>query len=123
LDNTMFLTGYLLRFTKGQPPVLEPASATASVGRFHWSSPDRVSSPEGPTYVGGEMLDTFDGNGHLVDRRNIPYMWLGAVQPGGQWLAYVTSQQSTSTPFYGSDPETVYLLNLQTGERLRVTPP
>jgi len=41
-----------------------------------------------------------------------------AVQPGGEWLSYETSQQSTDVSFSGSSPETAYLLNLFTGERL-----
>ena len=127
MTNTLFLPGYLLRFTTGQAPVLQAAPATAGVSQFRWWSADRVSGiaggPSGANYVGGNMLVTFDANGNLVDQRNIPYMAFGAVQPGGQWLAYVTDQQATSTPFYGSDPQTVYLLNLQSGQRLRVTPP
>ena len=61
--------------------------------------------------------------GRLVSSVNIPYMESGAIQPGGTWLAYATSQQTTETSFYDSTPQTIYLLNLSTGQRLQLTQP
>jgi Tol biopolymer transport system component len=61
---------------------------------------------------------TVDANGQLVEARNIPYMASGAVQPGGNWLAYSTEYLRGS---YGPDPGIIYLLNLQNGQRWQVT--
>jgi Tol biopolymer transport system component len=46
----------------------------------------------------------------------------GQIRPGGDWLAYNTDQQSTSTPFIGSTPSTGYLLNLADGRRYQFAP-
>lgn len=128
LSNTLFIRGHILQFTPGQAPVLRDAPLTSYLWQLRWWQSDRASGvasisyvPGG--YVGGDKLVTVDASGNLVEARNIPYMQSGAVQPGGEWLAYATSQQATDTPFYGSDPETVYLLNLHTGQRWQVTTP
>jgi hypothetical protein len=127
MTNTLFVPGYAIHFVPGQNPTLEAAAATY-LSQIRWWSPDRASgiasvsyAPGG--YVGGDKLVTIDATGHLIEERNIPYIWTGAVRPGGQWLAYSTNQQATDTPFYGSDPQTTYLLNLQTGQRLQITAP
>jgi Tol biopolymer transport system component len=46
----------------------------------------------------------------------------GDVQPGGEWLAYTTTYQVTN-PVDGTTPNTGYLMNLNTGQRLQVTEP
>ena len=124
MTNTLFVPGLAIHFTVGQDPVLQEAPATY-FRQLRWWSSARVSGvaggPLGGGYVGGEKLITLDTNGAFVEERNIPYMWTGVVRPGGVWLAYSTDQRVTSTPFYGSDPETVYLLNLNDGQRLQIT--
>ena len=111
----------VVRFSPGQSPTIEEVHETEPVFRIRWWSSDRASGIASSEYIGGEKLVTLDANGHKVEERNIPYMVAGAVSPGGQWLAYATGQQSTDVPLYGSDPETVYLLNLATGERKQIT--
>lgn len=112
----------LLRFAHGQRPVREEVQSAEAVFNIHWWKPDRVSGTRVGESVGGDKLITLSSNGRLVEERNVPYMQSGVVRPGGDWLAYVTSQQTTDTPFYGSDPETAYLLNLSTGQRLQISP-
>jgi Tol biopolymer transport system component len=58
----------------------------------------------------------------LVDEINVPYMLNGDVQPGGEWLAYTTTYQ-VENPVDGTTPLTGSLLNLNTGQRLRITQP
>lgn len=111
----------VVHFSPGNPPTLEEVPEAGTVFQMRWWSPDRASGIVVRTDVGGEKFVTLDANGHVVEERNIPYIWSGAVRPGGEWLAYATSQQTTDTPLYGSDPETVYLLNLTTGERKQIT--
>jgi len=94
-----------------------------TVFQIHWWSPDRASGIVSSAYAGDNKLVTLDANGHVIEERNIPYIASGAVRPGGEWLAYATDQQTTDTSLYGSDPETVYLLNLTTGERKQITDP
>lgn len=116
----------VVHFTPGQAPSLEEVHDAGAVFQIRWWSPTRASGFVAGGYVdhvGAEKLVTLDANGHLVEERNIPYLIAGAVSPGGQWLAYVTDPQSTDTPLYGSDPATVYLLNLTTGERKQITTP
>jgi hypothetical protein len=112
----------VVSFTTGQPPTFTRMPAPGPVQQIHWWSADRASGVMPGTYVGGDMLVTFDAAGNVVSQTNIPYMETGAVQPGGQWLAYATSQQNTETVLQGSDPQTVYLLNLSTRQRIQVTP-
>jgi hypothetical protein len=112
----------LIRFSPGQRPVREEVPGTEPVFNIRWWRADRASGTRIGSYVGGDKLVTLGVNGRLIEERNIPYMQSGAVRPGGDWLAYVTSQQTTATPLYGSEPETAYLLNLNTGERLQITP-
>jgi hypothetical protein len=113
----------VVHFTPGQPPTLDEVDDAGFVFQIRWWRPDRASSIVIGAYVGGDQLVTLDANGHLVERRNIPYMYAGAVQPGGIWLAYATGQQASSTAFVGSSPQTIYLLNLNTGRRLQLTLP
>lgn len=125
MTNSLILPGYVARFVLGQQPVLQEAPATSSLTQIRWWSSNRATGITGGPlvggYVGGEKLITVDADGLLIEERNIPYILSGSIKPGGTWLAYATDQQSTSTPFEGSLPETVYLLNLTTGQRLRVT--
>jgi hypothetical protein len=112
----------VVRFTPGQPPTLDEVPDAGAPFAIHWWSPNRAS---GIVYSQGDRsnkLVTVDANGHLVEERIIPYIGVGAVRPGGEWLAYDTSAQSTSEPFHGSDPQTAYLLNLTTGQRLQIGP-
>jgi hypothetical protein len=111
----------LIRFSPGQRPVREEVPGTEPVFNIRWWRADRASGLRIGSYVGVDKLVTLGVNGRVVEERNIPYMQSGAVRPGGDWLAYVTSQQTTATPLYGSEPETAYLLNLNTGERLQIT--
>jgi WD40 repeat protein len=134
-SNTLFLThagpdqgmvrgpGHIdvLRFSPKQPPILEEVSDAGVPFQIRWWRSDRASGIRAGGYVGGDKLITLDQNGRVVEERNIPYMQTGAVSPGGHWLAYATSQQTTNTQFVGSDPETVYLLDLATGERTQIT--
>jgi WD40-like Beta Propeller Repeat len=125
--NTLFVPGYAMQFTAGQAPIITDAPATLGVYQIRWWSATRASGMAGGSsrggYVGGDQLVTLDTNGGLVSSLNIPYMGSGAVQPGGTWLAYATSQQATDTPFEGSAPQTIYMLNLSTGQRLQLTQP
>lgn len=125
MTNSLILPGYVVKFAPNQQPVLQAASDTSNLTQIRWWSSNRASGiTAGPLvggYVGGEKLITVDAEGHLVEERNIPYILSGSIRPGGEWLAYSTDQQSTSTPFEGSFPETVYLLNLNTGQRLQIT--
>jgi hypothetical protein len=111
----------VVRFTPGQPPTFEEVHEDKAIWHIRWWRPDRASGVEPGPYIGLDRLVTLDANGHIVAVRNVPYMIAGAVKPGGEWLAYITSQQTTDTPFYGSNPATVYLLNLNTGQRMQVT--
>lgn len=119
----------MLRFTPGQPPTFEERLDLPVIWGLRWWGPDRVSGLLGRSYnstddpyIGGDRLVTLDAQGRIVEDRNIPYMQSGEVQPGGEWLAYGTGQQSTNVPFSGSEPTTGYLLNLRSGERLQVSP-
>lgn len=113
----------VVHFGTGQTPTLNSVYDTGSVFQIRWWRSDRASGIViGPTR-GGEQLVTLDANGHLVEQRNIPYMYAGAVQPGGTWLAYATGQEGMPGDFVGSSPQTIYLLNLKTGQRLQVTAP
>lgn len=117
-----------LTFTPGQPPRLAESSELPVMWNIHWWKPDRASAVlgihylENAFYEGGERLVTVDAQGHVVEEQNIPYMQWSAMRPGGEWLAYTTSQQFTSTPLYNSEPTTGYLMNLISGERLQLTP-
>ncbi len=132
MSNTLFLThvgatpntGHLdvIHFTAGQNPSLTEIADAGALFNINWWAPDRASGTKMGNYIGGEQLVTVDANGHMVDSRNIPYMQSGAVRPGGQWLAYVTTQQITDDVLSGSEPETAYLLNLGTGQRLQLSP-
>ncbi len=125
--NTLLVPGYAIHFTPGQPPTMQEAPDTWGVRQIRWWSADRASGVTGGIHFGGcvgcERLVTFDAEGHRLSSRGIAFMWSGAVQPGGVWLAYATGQESTGTPFIGSYPETVYLVNLNTGQRLQITEP
>ncbi len=112
----------VIRFTPGQPPTLEEVPEAGALYDLHWWSPSRASGIMPGVYAGGDKLVTVDANGHIVDQRNIPYIFFGAIRPGGEWLAYSTGPKSTSAPFYGSDPDTAYLLNLGSGQRLQISP-
>ncbi len=125
--NTLFVPGYAMQFTPGQAPQITAAPATLGLSQIRWWSAIRASGVTGGPlrdgYVGGEQLVTLEASGGVVSTLNVPYMETGAVKPGGQWLAYATSQQTTDTPFVGSTPQTIYLLNLLTGDRLQLTQP
>ncbi len=130
MTNTLLLAHHgtvnhldVLSFIPGQPPILTQKPLTSRLYQIRWWATNRASGIIRGKYVGGERLVTFDETGNIVAQRIVPYMQSGAVQPGGQWLAYATNQQNTKTPLYGSDPQTVYLLNLSTGQRLQVTQP
>lgn len=118
----------MLRFLPGQPPIFEEKKDLPVLWSLRWWGPDRASGvllssyayPDG--YVGGDRLVTLDAEGSTVEDRNIPYIQGGEIQPGGEWLAYGTSQQATDVPFSSSEPSTGYLLNLHTGERIQVSP-
>jgi hypothetical protein len=129
VDNGRRLPGHMdiVHFARGQQPTLEHAEHLPLLWGLQWWLPDRASAllPVSYTrngYVGGDRLVTLDGNGRIVDDRNIPYMIRGVVQPNGEWLAYATDQQATDTAFNGSEPSTAYLLNLRTGKRLQISP-
>ncbi len=113
----------VIRFTPGQAPTLQqgPNLAHAPI-HLRWWSPTRASGIAHTGFDGGDLLVTVDQDGNLVSELNVPYMLSGAVRPGGEWLAYATSYQ-VSNPIDGSSPQTAYLLNLTTGQRLRVTEP
>lgn len=117
LADILFVPGHRLQFPSGQPPVFYDAPAT-SLPQLRWWRADRASGVAVGTYGGGEKLVTVDANGQLVEERNIPYMASGAVQPGGNWLAYATESLRA---YYGPNPGTIYLLNLQNGQRLQLT--
>lgn len=112
----------VIRFTPGQPPTLteSPPLAHAPI-HLHWWAANRVSGIAHADYIGGDLLVTLDENGNLVEERNIPYIRSGAVQPGGEWLAYVTGEQTSNVQFVGATPKTAYLLNLRTGVRLQIS--
>jgi WD40 repeat protein len=118
----------MVRFAPGQIPTFEHMTSLPLLWGVEWWRPDRASgvllaSYMGDGYVGGDRIVTLDGDGRIVDDRNIPYMLRGVVQPpNGEWLAYGTNQQATLTSFEGSEPSTAYLLNLRTGERLQISP-
>lgn len=112
----------VIRFAVGQAPVLtETAPLAHPPLHIHWWSPDRASGIAHTEDVGGDLLVTLDAGGTVVEERNIPYMDSGAVQPGGAWLAYATSEQTTNVAFTDSDPQTIYLLNMTTNRRLQIT--
>jgi WD40 repeat protein len=110
----------VVHFATGQAPTLDEVDDAGFVFQIRWWRADRASGIVRGAYVGGDQLVTLDANGHLVEQRNVPYMVAGAVQPGGNWLAYVTDQE-INVPFIGSSPQTVYLLNLTTGQRKQIT--
>jgi len=111
----------VIQFTPGQPPSLQESSSLAHAPiHLRWWSSTRASGIAHTGSDGGDLLVTLDENGNLVSEINVPYMLSGAVSPGGTWLAYATSYQ-ISDPVDGSSPQTVYLLNLNTGQRLQVT--
>jgi len=132
MSNTLILThigatrstGHLdvIHFTAGQNPILTEVEDAGALFYINWWAPDRASGIKMGDYIGGEQLVTVDANGHTVESRNIPYMQSAAVRPGGQWVAYVTSQQITNDALKESNPETAYLLNLTTGQRLQLSP-
>jgi len=112
-----------IQFTLDQPPTLIEGGPTAEAPHhLHWWSPTRVSGIAHAGYLGGDDLITLDALGSLVERRNIPFMLSGAVQPGGAWLAYSTDRRHANLSVPYSAPQTVYLYNLQTGQRLQITP-
>ncbi len=123
------LPGYLDRLTftqPGRPPKFVEQPELPLVWRISWWDADRATSIQFTDagyerYIGGERLVTLSSDGRVLDNRNIPYMESAAAQPGTDWLAYSTEQDSMMTPHYGSDPETTYLLNLTTGKRFQVT--
>lgn len=113
----------VIRFTPGQPPTLqEGPDIPHTPHHLRWWSPTRASGISYAGYDGSDLLVTVDENGNVVDEINIPYMINGDVQPGGEWLAYSTTYQVTN-PVDGTTPNTGYLLNLNTGQRLQVTQP
>ncbi len=118
LSNALFIRGHILQFPPGQAPLLRDAPSTPYLWQLRWWQSDRASGVAVGAYEGGEKLVTVDANGQLVEERNIPYMASGVVQPGGTWLAYCTESHRA---YYGPDPGTIYLLNLQNGQRLQVT--
>lgn len=110
----------VVKFTPGQPPTLQqgPDLPHAPI-QLRWWSSTRASGFAHTGYDGGDLLVTVDQDGHLVDEVNVPYMISGAVRPGGAWLAYSTTYQVTD-PIDGTTPQTTYLLNLSTGQRIQV---
>ena len=120
--NTLLVPGYAIHFTEGQAPVVKEAP-DAWLPQLHWWSSKYASGIANNGCEVCQALDTLDADGIRRTRRNVPYMASGAVQPGGEWLAYTTTGPPFSDPFIGSDKGTVYLLNLNTGERLQVTEP
>jgi len=118
LGDTLVVPGYLIRFTSGQPPSLQEAPDTLGVHQIRWWRSDRASGIITGGYDGSEQLVTFDVDGKRIDKRNIPYMASGVVQPGGVWFAYATEYHRA---YYAPDPATVYMLNLSTNRRLQIT--
>lgn len=115
----------VIRFTPGEPPVFTERSDLPNLFEAEWWRPDRASAILGrgnAYYVGGERLVIVDADGRIIDERNIPYMQSASIKPGGEWLAYSTGQQSTITEFHDSEPQTTYMLNLVTGQRLQISP-
>src|SRR5206468_3689352 len=91
--------------------------------RIRWWASDRASGTVAGTYLGGEKLVTLDANGRVVEEQNIPYMQSGVVQPGGARFAYVTRQSITNMQFLDADPETAYILDLNTNQRIQISEP
>lgn len=113
----------VINFTPGQPPTLqEGPDLPHPFVHLRWWSPTRASGIAHTGEDGGDLLVTVDQNGNLISELNVPYMIQGAVQPGGTWLAYSTTIQ-VDNPIDGTTPNTGYLLNLNTGQRLQVTQP
>ena len=113
----------VINFTAGMPPTItEGPALTNPPHHLHWWSADRASGIAHTGYDGGDLLVTLDANGNVVEELNVPYMLSGAVRPGGRWLAYATTYQVTNT-LDSSSPQTVYVLDMTTGERKQVTSP
>ncbi len=118
----------VIRFTSGGPPIFTERPELPILFDIGWWRTDRASAILGINYldnayyVGGERLVNVDADGRIIEERNIPYMDSASIRPGGEWLAYTTGQQSTLTEFHNSEPQTSYLLNLVTGERLQISP-
>lgn len=124
LSNTLFLRHRdenphmdIIRFQPGQAPTIEEDYETGTISNVYWWSPTRVSGIRN----GSETLVTLDADGHVVERREIPYILNGAVRPGGEWLAYVTTQASTIRALNGATGSTAYLLNLKSGQRIQIS--
>lgn len=112
-----------IKFTPGQAPIVQQGpDLPHPPHKLHWWSTDRASGIAHTDYEAGDLLVTVDGNGNLVSEVNVPHMLNGVVRPGGGWLAYATNGQTTVN-VDSTDPQTIYLLNLNTGERKRVTAP
>lgn len=112
----------VIQFTPDQPPNVERVPATGNIYQIQWWSAERAYGLVTGDYIGGNRLVVLDSKGSTIGEHSIPYMSSGAVQPGGDWLAYATEQQATNASLVGSDPQTIYLLNLTTGQRFQVMP-
>src|SRR5215212_8607095 len=99
--NALLVPGYATQFASGKTPVISAAPDTIGISQIRWWSATRASGIGGIIggYIGGEQLVTLDATGQQVSSVNIPYIESGAVQPGGTWLAYATSQQPTNVQF------------------------
>jgi hypothetical protein len=133
MGNTILLThreeqpteGHMdvIHFASGLPPTLDEVNSVGPIFQIHWWASDRASGITHESYVGGDKLVTLDSNGTLVQQRYIPYMQSGAVQPGGARLAYITRESVTDVQFLDADPETAYILDLNTNQRIQISEP
>jgi hypothetical protein len=118
----------VIRFTPGAPPIFTEKPELPMLFAIDWWRQDRASAILGlhdldnAYYIGGERLVIVDADGRIIEERNIPYMDSASIRPGGEWLAYTTGQQTTLIEFQNAEPQTTYLLNLVTGQRLQISP-
>ena len=113
----------VVRFASDQLPTVEEVFDAPAAQDLHWWSPTRISGLLTRTYSGGDFLIIMDDHARVIEERNVPYMGTGVVQPGGEWLAYATRAEVPAAAHAESAPQTVYLLNLRTGERRQITAP
>lgn len=113
----------VIKFATGEPPsIKEGPELKHPLHHLRWWSPDRASGIAHTDYEGGDLLVTLDAEGNLVDEVNVPHMYTGAVQPGGEWLVYATNGQSLKNLDL-TQPKTIYLRNLKTNKLLQLTKP
>lgn len=111
----------VIKFVPNQIPTISEVPGPRLLWGLHWWSSDRASGTVVGSYIGGDRFVTLDAGGNIVGDRNIPFIAKAAVQPGGEWLAYTTSPQTTDVALNGSDPGATYLLNLKDGQRRQLT--